>query len=341
MAMTLEQIASLVGGRLEGDGDILITGLNGIEEAQPGELVFVRDARYAALLPNTLASAVLLSELPEDCPVPAVVVDNPDVAFLMVLQHFGEEQAAHPVGVHPSAHVSESAFLGVNVSLGPGVCIEDDAVIGDNTVLYANVYVGRGSQLGADCVVYPNVVIREMCTLGERCILHSGAVIGSDGFGFAPFGGRWIKVPQVGRVVIGDDVELGSCTCVDRATFGETRIGNGTKIDNLCQVAHNVQIGEHCVMAGMSGVAGSARLGNQVRVGANSGIVGHLKIGDGATIAVRSGVTSSVEAGRTVSGFPSLDHAEQKRVMVAQRRVPELLRRVKELERKLQALEDK
>jgi UDP-3-O-[3-hydroxymyristoyl] glucosamine N-acyltransferase len=208
-------------------------------------------------------------------------------------------------------------------------------------VLYANVYVGRGSELGADCVVYPNVVIRELCTVGERCILHSGAVIGSDGFGFAPFGGRWIKVPQVGRVVIGDDVELGSCTCVDRATFGETRIGNGTKIDNLCQVAHNVQIGEHCVMAGMSGIAGSARLGNQVRVGANSGIVGHLKIGDGATIAVRSGVTSSVEAGRTVSGFPSTDHAEQKRVMVAQRRVPELLRRVKELERKLQALEDR
>lgn len=340
MSMTLEQIASLVGGRLVGDGSVQITGVNGLEEARPGELVFVRDAKYARLLGATRASGVLIAKAPEDCAIPAVEVSHPDVAFLMVLKHFEQALVVHPTGIHPAALVSPGATLGVNISLGPNVCIEDGAVIGDNTVLYAGVYIGRGTTVGADCVFYPNVVVREQCTIGARCMFQSGAIIGSDGFGFAPAGGQWIKVPQIGRVVIGDDVEIGSATCVDRATFGETRIGNGTKIDNLVQVGHNVQIGEHCVIAGTCGIAGSAKIGNHVRVGANSGVAGHITIGDGATIAARAGVVASVEPGRTVSGFPAIDHSEQRRVMVGQRKVPELLRRVKELERKLEALED-
>jgi len=340
MPMTLEQIAALTGGRLVGDGATPITGVNGIQEAGPGELVFVRDAKYARHLASTKASAVLIQQAPEDCPIPAVEVSHPDVAFLMVLKHFEQALVTHPSGIHPAAVVSPTAKLGVNISLGPNVCIEDDAVIGDGAVLYAGVYVGRGSSIGPASVVYPNAVIREYCTLGARCIIHSGAIIGSDGFGFAPAGGQWIKVPQIGRVVIGDDVEIGSATCLDRATFGETRIGTGTKIDNLVQVGHNVQIGEHCVIAGTCGIAGSAKIGNNVRVGANSGIAGHIEIGDGATIAARAGVVSSIEPGRTVSGFPAIDHNEQRRVMVGQRKVPELLRRVRELERKLEALED-
>lgn len=341
MQMTLSQVADLTGGKLEGDGSVEITGLNGIEEAEPGDLVFVRDARYATKLSNTLASAVLIAELPEDCPIPAVIVPNPDVAFLMMLQHFGSAQAGHPTGRHPHAHVASSAYIGANVAMGPGVCIEEDAVVGDNTVLYANVYIGRGTQIGSDCVLYPNVVVREGCTVGDRCIFHSGAMIGSDGFGFVPAGGQWIKVPQIGRVVIGDDVEIGSATCVDRATFGETRIGQGTKIDNLVQVGHNAKIGEHCAIAGCAGIAGSARIGNGVRIGASAGVVGHIDVCDGVTIATLAGVTESVAPGRTVSGFPAIDHKEQLRVMVAQRRLPEMLRRMKSLERKLEALEDK
>ncbi|MFM1919216.1 MAG: hypothetical protein RLZZ303_850 [Candidatus Hydrogenedentota bacterium] len=341
LQLTLEQIADMVGGRLEGDGSVVITGLNGIEEAAPGDLVFVRDARYARLLSNTLASAALVAEVPEDCSLPLVVVASPDVAFLMMLQHFGAAQACLPEGRHPSAQVAASAYLGENVRLGAGVCIEEDAVIGDNAILHANVYVGRGAEIGAGCVLYPNAVVREFCTLGERCVLHSGAIIGSDGFGFVPAGGTWIKVPQIGRVVLGDDVEIGSCTCVDRATFGETRIGQGTKIDNLVQVGHNVRIGDHCAIAGCAGIAGSARIGNHVRIGARSGVAGHITLGDGATVAAWSGVTENLLPGVTVSGFPAIDHAEQRRVLVGQRRVPELIRRVKQLERKLAALEEK
>lgn len=339
--MTLAQIADLTGGVLQGDGALEISGVNGIEEAQPGELVFVRDAKYAALLATTNASAVLIKELPEGCTLPAVLVPHPDIAFLQVLKHFEQAQTHHPQGLHPSAVVEPSARLGVNVSLGAHVCIEADAVIGDNSVLYAGVYIGRGSSVGEGSILYPNTVVREHCTLGARCILHAGAIVGSDGFGFAPMGGQWIKVPQIGRVVIGDDVEIGSATTIDRATFGETRIGTGTKIDNLCMVGHNVQIGEHCAIAGTVGIAGSAKIGNGVRIGASSGIAGHITIGDGATVAARAGVTSSVEPGAIVSGFPAIGHAEHRRVMVGQRRVPELLRRVKEMERHIQALEDK
>jgi UDP-3-O-[3-hydroxymyristoyl] glucosamine N-acyltransferase len=341
MSMTLSAIAELVGGTLHGDGAVEITGVNGIEEARPGELVFVRDAKYAALLPKTRASAVLIRELPADCALPAVLVPHPDIAFLQVLKHFEQAQASHPEGIHPTAAIHPTATLGANVAVGAHVCIEANAVIGDNAVIYAGVYVGNGSSVGRDSILYPNVVVREQCTIGARCILHSSAIIGSDGFGFAPMGGQWIKVPQIGRVVIGDDVEIGSATCVDRATFGETRIGTGTKIDNLCQLGHNVVIGEHCAIAGTVGIAGSARIGNGVRIGASSGIAGHITIGDGATVAARAGVTSSVEPGAIVSGFPAIGHAEHRRVMVGQRRVPELLRRMKELERHIQALEDK
>ncbi|MBI1319943.1 MAG: UDP-3-O-(3-hydroxymyristoyl)glucosamine N-acyltransferase [Candidatus Hydrogenedens sp.] len=341
MKLTVDEIAGLVGGTVHGDGSTVITGVNGLEEAAPGDLVFVRESRYLPLLEQSKASAVLIGAVPEGCAIPAIVVGMPDLAFAQVLQHCDAEQTHHPVGVHESAHVHPGAQLGANVAVAAGAVVEDEARLGDGVVLYSGAYVGRGAQLGAGTIVYPNAVIRERCQLGERCVIHAGAVIGSDGFGFAPLGGRWAKIPQVGIVVLGDDVEVGSCTCIDRATFGETVVGAGTKIDNLVMVGHNVRIGEHCVIAGTVGIAGSARIGNHVRVGASAGIKGHLEIGDNATVAARAGVVTSVEPGRTVSGFPAIDHAEHRRVMVGQRRVPELLRRVKQLERKIAELEEK
>ncbi|HNR29624.1 MAG TPA: UDP-3-O-(3-hydroxymyristoyl)glucosamine N-acyltransferase [Candidatus Hydrogenedentes bacterium] len=337
--MTVSEIVALVGGRVAGDPSLRITGANGLREARKGEVSFVREARYLPLLDHTRASAVFLAEEVQGYPFTQIIVDQPEVAFLLVLQRLGEHALTHPQGVHPAAIVGNNVALGREVALDAFVRIADDACIGDRVVLYAGAYVGRSARVGADTVVYPNATIREYCEIGERCILHANAVIGSDGFGFVPVEGRWVKVPQVGRVVLGDDVEVGSNTAIDRATFGETRIGQGTKIDNLVQIGHNVRIGEHCVIAGKVGIAGSAVIGSHVRIGAQAGVNGHIEVGDGATIGARAGVTGSVPAGATVSGFPAIDHSQQRRVMVAQTHLPEMGRRLRQVERRMDALE--
>jgi len=340
MDMTTGEIAQLVGGTVQGDGRVRIRGVNGIKEAQPGQLTFLREARYLPYLATTGASAVLVSETPPDCRLPVILVQQPDLAFAQVLRHCEQEQVKHPTGIHETAVIGRDVQLGQNVAIDAHVRLGGGCVLGDGVVLYAGVYVGRGTSVGADTVIYPNVTIREEIQVGARCVIHAGVVIGSDGFGFAPLDGAWQKIPQVGGVAIGDDVEIGSNTAIDRATFGQTRIGRGTKIDNLVQIGHNTQIGEHCVIAGMAGIAGSTVIGNHVRIGASAGIKGHIDIGDGATIGGRAGVTKSVAPGKVVSGFPAMDHNLERRVLVAQQRTPELLRRVRELERRLQALED-
>ncbi len=341
MDMTVGQIAQLVGGDVLGDAETRITGVNGIREAQPGELTFIRAARYQQYLATTKASAVLVSDTPDEAvAIPIIRVSAPDLAFAQVLQHCSEEQTQHPEGIHETAVVGKNVQLGEGVALDAHVRIADDCVIGDGVVLYAGVYVGRGCVIGDNTVVYPNVVLREETEVGARCVLHAGASIGSDGFGFAPLGGRWMKIPQVGRVVIGDDVEVGANTTIDRATFGITRVGQGTKIDNQVQIGHNVELGEHCAIAGMVGIAGSAIVGDHVRVGASAGIGGHIDIGAHATIGARAGVNKSVKPEKIVSGFPAVDHTVQRRIMVAQQKTPEMLRRIRQLERKLQALEE-
>lgn len=341
METTAAQIAAWVGGRVAGDPNLAITGINGLREACPGDLSFVREARYLPLLASTRASAVLLAEEAPGCPLTQIVVPQPEVAFLHVLQRLGGRSAPRPEGVHPAAAIGRNVILASDAAIDAFVRIADDARIGERVVLYAGVYIGHGACIGADTVVYPNVTIREYCEIGERCILHANAVIGSDGFGFVPAEGRWLKVPQLGRVVLGDDVEVGSNTAIDRATFGETRIGRGTKIDNLVQIGHNVLIGEHCVIAGKVGIAGSAVIGNHVQIGAQAGINGHIEIGDGARIGARAGVTGSIPAGATVSGFPAIDHNQQRRVMVAQTHLPEMGRRLRQVERRVDELEQR
>ena len=341
MEIQVSQIAQLVGGVVEGDPSIVIHGVNGLLEAGPGELTFARSPRYFSQLLESKASAALVPfPAPPDAPMTTICVEQPDVAFLIVLQQFASE-LTHPVsGIHPTACISREAKLGAAVAVGAHVCIEAGAEIADRVILYPGVYVGSRCRIGADTVLYPHVVLREDSEVGARCIIHAGACIGSDGFGFADFGGRWCKIPQTGRVCIGDDVEIGSNTTIDRATFGITRVGSGTKIDNLVQIGHNVQLGDHCAIAGKAGMAGSARIGSRVRIGADAGIAGHITIGDGATIGARAGVTRSVEADKTVSGFPAIDHALQRRVMVAQQKAPEMLRRLSQLERQIRELKD-
>ena len=341
MDMTVAQIAALVGGRVMGEGETVITGVSGVREAAPGDLTFIRAARYAEFLGASNASAVLIAEPVPECTIAQILVAQPELAFAKVLQHFELQQTRHPRGIHPTAVVGEGVTLGTEVSLDAHVRIADDCVIGAGSVVYAGAYIGRGCRIGTHCVIHPNAVLREETQLGDRCIVHAGATIGSDGFGFAPMGGRWVKIPQIGRVVVGDDVEIGSGTAIDRATFGVTRIGDGTKIDNLVQIGHNVEIGKHCAIAGMVGIAGSAIIKDNVRIGAGAGITGHITVGEGAIIAGWAGVTKSIEAGKLVSGFPAQDHNDERRVVAAQQRGPEVLRRVKQLERQLQMLETK
>ncbi len=340
MELTVEQIAQMVGGTIQGNPALSVTGVNGLNEAGEGELTFARSAKYFPQLKESRATAALVPTPVPDSEMTTICVSHPDVAFLMVLQHFAPEPGHPRAGVHKLAQIESDATVGVNISVGPFVCIESGATIGDNVVLYPGVYIGKHCVVGSDTVIYPNAVVREYCQIGARCIIHAGACIGSDGFGFAPVGGKWHKIPQTGIVSIGDDVEVGSNTAIDRATFGVTRVGTGTKIDNLVQIGHNVVIGEHCAIAGMAGVAGSAIIGNRVRIGANAGIIGHITVGDDVTVGGRSSVARSVEAGKTVSGFPAIDHDSQRRVLVAQQKTPEMLRRLAKLERRLQEFED-
>ncbi|MCX5771384.1 MAG: UDP-3-O-(3-hydroxymyristoyl)glucosamine N-acyltransferase [Candidatus Hydrogenedentes bacterium] len=339
MNKSVGEIAELVGGAVIGDPTVRITGVNGIKQAKPGDLSFIGNRQYVPFLESSEASAVLVSPEIQEWKGPIIQVANPYLAFVRVIQEYVQTPPCHPTGISPTAVLGENVELGQGVALDAYVRIADNVRIGRGSVLYAGVYIGHGCTLGENTVIYPNVVIREGTRIGDRCIIHSGAMIGTDGFGFAPMGPVWAKVPQVGDVVIGDDVEIGSNSAVDRATFGSTVVGRGTKIDNLVQIGHNVQIGEHCVISGMTGVAGSAVIGNHVTIGGQVAIADHVQIGDGATLAGRATVFGPIGAGQVVSGYPAMDHKTSLRILAATRRLPDLLHQAKVLEQRVQELE--
>lgn len=341
MELTIGEIAQLVGGEVVGDPSVRIVGVNGIKEAQPGDLSFVRSSRYLPFLQTTNASAVLINEVVEGHRMPLILSPHPDLAFAQVLQQFAQAQTQHPTGIHPTAAVGENVSLGKDTALDAHVCLAGDNEIGDRVTIYAGAYIGRRVKIGPDTVIYPNAVLREDTEVGARCIIHAGAVLGSDGFGFAPLGGQWMKIPQVGRVIIEDDVEIGTNTAIDRATFGVTLVRRGTKIDNLVQIGHNVEIGEHSALAGMVGVAGSVIIGNHVQIAAGAGISGHIDIGDGAIVGARSGVHKSVAPGKAVSGYPAVDHVEFRRICAASRNLPDWGKRMRQLERQMEELKKK
>ncbi len=282
--------AELVGGSQEQT----VSGLAALADAQPSDLTFLSNPSYQPLLAQSKAGAAVVGKNVSDAPMPLLKVDNPDLAFAQASILISPPPAHPAPGIHPTAVVHESAVLGDQVSIGPYAVVEAHARIGNNTILYPQTYVGEGSVLGDDCILFPGVRILHQVTIGNRCLFQAGAIVGSDGFGYAWTGRGYFKIPQVGTVVIEDDVELGANVTIDRARFGETRIGMGTKLDNLVHIAHNVKLGPCCAFAAQVGIAGSAVIGSGVQMGGQAASVGHVKVGDGLTILGQSAVSKSI-----------------------------------------------
>jgi UDP-3-O-[3-hydroxymyristoyl] glucosamine N-acyltransferase len=330
----LRELAGRLGCELLGDGEAEATGVAGIEEAGPGDVTFVANPRYARHLAATRAAAVILAP-GQDAPVPRLVSTQPYLAFARAVALLRPPARPAP-GVHPSAQVDPSAELGPGVHVGPLAVVGPGARVGARTALHPHVVLYEGVEVGEDCVLHSGVQVRERCRLGSRVVVQNGAVIGADGFGFARDGeGRYHKFPQVGIVVIEDDVEIGALTAVDRAALGETRIGRGSKLDNLVQVGHSVTIGEDTVLAGQVGIAGSTRVGSRVTLAGQVGVAGHLAIGDGVVATAQTGIPGSVDAGSVVSGYPAIDNRSWLKASAVFARLPELQRRVRELERRV------
>jgi UDP-3-O-[3-hydroxymyristoyl] glucosamine N-acyltransferase len=334
MSLTTRQIADLVEGELVGPGDVSITAMERIDAAGPDQLTFVSDERYAAMWPQSLAAAALVPRTLELSPSDGqamIRVDNVDRAVIRVLEALAPPAVKPDSGVHPSAVVESSAVLGTGVCIGPQCYVGHHVRIGEGAVLHASVTVLDESVIGAGTVLWSGAVVRERCTVGARCIVHANATIGADGFGYrpAPEGGGLVKVPQIGRVVVGDEVEIGASTCIDRAKFGATEIGRGTKIDNLCQIAHNCRIGRGVVLAGGCGLAGSVVIGDGAILGGNVGVRDHIAIGAGAKIMAYAAVMNDIPAGATWGGYPAKDAKIAAREYAAMRKLPDLVRLLK------------
>lgn len=346
--MTISEIAALLGATVEGDGTVEIRRVAKIEEAGTGDLTFLANPKYAKYLGLTRASAVIVGtgiaveDRPADAPPLTLLrVSDPYVGFVRVLARFNPPQPPVPPGVHPTAVIAASAHLGTDVRVGAHAVIGERVVIGDRSMVAPCTVLGDGVRMGDDCLLHANVSVREGCIIGNRCIVQPGAVIGSDGFGFAPKpDGSYEKIPQMGIVVLEDDVEIGACTTIDRATLGETRIKKGVKLDNLIQVAHNVVIGENTVMAAQSGISGSTKLGKNMMVAGQVGFTGHIEIADGVKVGAQSGVHRALtKPGATYFGTPAYPQREAMRIYGSFPQLPDLLATVRDLQKRLEKLE--
>lgn len=340
--LTLAEVAERVGGRVVGDPEIRVAGIAPVDEADDRGLAFLGSRKYTHFVGASRAAAFLVAdELDEALPDDAsrVVVAEAYPAMRTLLRHFHPEDTPSP-GVHPTAVLGRGVRLGEDVSVAPYAVLEDGVTVGDRSRIGAHCVLGRGSAVGSDARLYPHVVLYEETVLGDRVIVHSGARLGTDGFGFTLVDGEHAKIPQVGRSVIGDDVEIGANCTVDRGSLGDTLIGRGSKLDNLVHIAHNVRVGARSLLAAMVGIAGSTRLGEGVFMGGQSGAINAVEIGAGAKITVQSGVIGDLEAGGTYSGFPARPHRDTMRGYGLIARLPDLAGRVKRLERAVEELEN-
>jgi UDP-3-O-[3-hydroxymyristoyl] glucosamine N-acyltransferase len=339
MEISLEELAGLIGGKVAGDGSVMISGVSGIREAREGEITFLADPRYDKFLETTQASAVIAGSVPEGETRPLILSDNPYLTFIKAVEYFVPDKNNYPRTVHPAAVVSEEATLGENVGIGACAVIEEGARIDNGTLILAGSFIGKDTRIGENCLIYPNVTIREEVEVGDRVIIHSGAVIGSDGYGFAKDGDVYRKIPQVGNVVIEADVEIGANVTIDRAASGTTRVGCGTKIDNLVMIGHNVVIRENCAVVAQVGIGGSTEIGRGVTLAGQAGVAGHLKVGEGAVVAGQSGVLRDVAPGTMVSGYPAREHSQARKAFASLQRLPDLIKKVAELAERIRNLE--
>lgn len=336
MEKTLAEIAKIIDGEVVGDSSVSIRGVSGIKEAKQGEIAFVANPKYFSLIEETSASAIITSRDVHKASKPIIRTESPSLAFAKVIALFTPNEVKRPSGVHPTAVLGKDVRLGKDVAIQAYCVIEEGAEIGDETILYAGVYVGQHTKIGSNCILYPYVSIRERVNIGNRVVIHNGTVVGSDGFGFAKVRGMHHKIPQIGTVVIEDDVEIGANVTIDRARFDKTIIGRGTKIDNLVQIAHNVVIGEDSIVVAQTGISGSTVVGKNVTVAGQAGLVGHIKIGDNAVIAAQAGVTKSVLPNTCVSGYPAKPHHIAKRINAYVQKLPDLFKKVAEIEKRIE-----
>jgi UDP-3-O-[3-hydroxymyristoyl] glucosamine N-acyltransferase len=336
----LRELAERLGCVLRGDGAVEVHRVSGIEDSGPGDITFVANPKYVPRLATTRASAVILS--PElDTALPSLLSPNPYLAYARAVGILHPQSTPAP-GVHPTALVDPTARLGEDVHVGPLAVIGARVRVGARTVVHAHTVLYPDVEIGEDCVLHSGVHVREGCRLGRRVIVQNGVVIGADGFGFArDDAGRYEKIPQVGIVVVEDEVEIGALTAIDRAAMKETRIGRGTKIDNLVQIGHSVTIGKDTVLAGQVGIAGSARIGDGVTLAGQVGVAGHLTVGDRVIATAQTGIPSSVEAGAMVSGYPAIENRAWLKSSAVFPRLPELLRRLRDLEARVAQLDGK
>jgi UDP-3-O-[3-hydroxymyristoyl] glucosamine N-acyltransferase len=333
--ITVQQLAALVHGQVHGDGDLVITGAAPLGEARAGQITFVEDDRHAAQLHDCRASAAVVPASMAGGGKTLIRVADPLSAFAAIVRFLQGQrgEAAPPHGIDPLAAVHPSACIGPDASVFPFAVVGEGSVVGARCRLHSGAVVGRHCRLGDDVTLYPSVVLYDGTVLGHRVIVHANAVLGADGFGYRLQGGRHVKVPQLGHVEIGDDVEIGACTTIDRGTFQATRVGEGTKIDNLVQVGHNCRIGPHNLFVSQLGIAGSSSTGEYVVIAGQVGVVDHVHIGDRAMIGAKAGVTKDVPPGQRMLGAPATPERDQKRILMTLEKLPEIrkdLRRIKQ-----------
>lgn len=341
MRKTLKEIAGLINGEVVGDSGVVIQGFSGIKEAQEGDITFLANPKYLPFIDTTKASAVITSRDILSASKPIIRTDNPSEAFTRVVSLCLPEAVSHLAGIDKTAVIAKNVLLGKDVSIGPLAVIGENAVIGDKTVIYAGCYIGRDTTIGRDTLLYPNVTVRERVSIGDRVIIHSGTVIGSDGFGFITVGNTHHKIPQLGTVIIEDDVEIGANCAVDRARFDKTVIGKGSKLDNLVHLAHNVIIGKNCLLVAQVGVSGSTTLGDNVVLAGQVGLVGHITLGNNVVVMAQSGVSKSIPDNAIVWGCPAKPQAAAKRVNACVQNLPRLYEKIDALKKKVEELEAK
>lgn len=338
-AITVAKLAEHLGSPFEGDGDVVVRGAASLEEAGPGDLVYLKDRKHASLLENTKASAAIIPENLEFSRIPVIKSSRPRLSFIAVLEMFFSPFKPPP-GIHPQADIADSARLGIDVSIGAFAVVGEDAVIGDGSVIFPLVSIYPGVEIGRECILHSQTVLREGVRIGDHVIVHGGVVIGTDGFGYVRNeDGSHRKIPQKGGVIIEDDVEVGANCTIDRATLGNTIVGKGTKIDNLVQIGHNVSVGRHTILISQVGIAGSSSIGNNAILSGQVGIADHVHVGDRVVIAAKSGVTKDIPSDSMTAGIPHMDIREWRKAYASLPHLHSLLREFKKLKKKVEDME--